>query len=86
MVGGMDLVNQLSVREHELIPVSYTVGGINHGQLELLGGLLVNISLGDREHQELCYIAKGVLIITDDFLFIMTSHDDPKNDQNDQSL
>ena len=60
MVGGMDLVNQLSVREHELIPVSYTVGGINHGQLELLGGLLVNISLGDREHQELCYIAKGV--------------------------
>ena len=60
MVGGIDLIHQLRVEKHELIPVSHTVGGINHGRLELLGGLLVNISLGDRDHQELCYIAKGV--------------------------
>ena len=60
LVGGMDLAHQLSVKKHELIPVSSTVGVVNHGQLELLGGLLLDISLGDREHQELCYIAKGV--------------------------
>ena len=60
LVGGMDLVHQLRVKKHELIPVSNTVGGADHGQLELLGGLLVNVSLGDRDHQELCYIAKGV--------------------------
>ena len=60
LVGGMNLVNQLGVKKHELIPVSYNVGGVNQGKLELLGGLLVNVSLGDRDHQELCYIAKGV--------------------------
>ena len=60
LVGGMNLVHQLGVKKHELIPVSYRVGGVNHGKLELLGGLLVNVSLEDKDHQELCYIAKGV--------------------------
>ena len=60
LVGGMNLVHQLGVKKHELIPVSYSVGGVNHGKLELLGGLLVNVSLEDKDHQELCYIAKGV--------------------------
>ena len=60
LVGGLDLVHQLRVKKHELIPVSHRVRGVNNGQLELIGGLLVDISLGDRNHQELCYIAKDV--------------------------
>ena len=60
MVGGMNLIHQLRVKKHELIPVSYSIGGVGNGQLELVGGLLVNVSLGDRSHKQLCYIARGV--------------------------
>ena len=60
LVGGMNLVHQLRVKKQELIPVSYNIGGADNGPLELIGGLLVEVSLGDRSHKELCYIAKNV--------------------------
>ena len=60
LVGGMNLVHQLRVKKQELIPVSYSIGGADNGPLELIGGLLVEISLGDRSHKQLCYIAKDV--------------------------
>ena len=60
LVGGMNLAHQLRVKRHELIPVSYSVGGVDNGQLELIGGLLLDISLGDKNYKQLCYIAKGV--------------------------
>ena len=60
LVGGMNLVHQLRVKKQELIPVSYSIGGVDNGPLELIGGLLVEISLGDRSYKQLCYIAKNV--------------------------
>ena len=60
LVGGMNLVHQLRVKKHELVPVSYSIGGVDNGQLDLIGGLLVEISHGDRSCKQLCYIAKDV--------------------------
>ena len=41
----MNLVHDLGVKKHELFPVSQRVRGANAGCLDLVGGLLVDISL-----------------------------------------
>ena len=38
-------------------------GGVNNGQLKLIKGLLVDISLGDRNHQELSKDVKGTVSV-----------------------
>ena len=60
MVAGMNLVHQLGVKRHELIPVSFRIGAADNDPLKLIGGILVNVSLSDRSHKQLCYIAEGV--------------------------
>ena len=65
LVGGMNLVHQLGVKKHELVPISQKVRAGNRSPLQLIGGMLLNLryehETGEvREYRQLCYIAHDV--------------------------
>ena len=65
LVGGMDLVHSLGVKKHELFPVSQRVRGANASRLELIGGLLLEISVTAEDgsinvSRQMVYISEGV--------------------------
>ena len=65
LISGMDLVHSLGVKKHELIPVNQKLQGANNSSINLLGGLLLEISANDSTGnvvttKQLCYIGDGV--------------------------